>query len=298
MFEFIDVEKKFQEDFWKKPKIALDKLSFRVVPGSLCGFLGANGAGKTTTVKAFFKFIQCDQGQIKYSEELGKKWSDIKNSVGYFPERPYFYPQMTGREFCRYIFSLGSHTDFESRLLKWSKKINIDYALDQKLNSYSKGMLQRIGFVTAVLANPKIVILDEPLSGLDPIGRKEFKDAFKELHSEGVTIFFSSHIVSDVEEICDHLVVIKKGKTTFCGEKSTLIEPHQDHNIYEVFFRSENDFSNEKEILHTGNDTYRLKVHQNDLDRSIQNLYSKNINIEKVYPLRPSLENIVYEESR
>jgi ABC-2 type transport system ATP-binding protein len=276
MFEFIDVERKFQEDFWSKHKCVLNKLSFKVEEGALCGFLGVNGAGKTTSIKALYKFITIDNGEIKYSKSLGSNWREVRDNIGYFPERPYFYPSMTGREFCRYIFNLGNGKDFNLNLKVWSERLNIAYALDQKLKNYSKGMLQRLGFVTSVISKPKLVVLDEPLSGLDPIGRADFKKAMKELNNEGVTIFFSSHIVSDVEEVCNDLVVIDSGETKFCG------------SISKLFDKSEKKFD---EVILSASSIDSIFKYMNETDRRNSYIYGNVLAENKSNFLKEILES-------
>ena len=298
MFEFIDVERKFQEDFWSSHKSVLNKLSFKVEEGSLCGFLGANGAGKTTSIKAFYKFIGIDSGEIRYSKTLGHNWKEVRDNIGYFPERPYFYPSMTGREFCKYIFSLGNGKDFNLNLKVWSERINIAYALDDKMKNYSKGMLQRLGFVTSVISMPKLVILDEPLSGLDPVGRGDFKKALKELNKEGVTIFFSSHIVSDVEEICNDLVVIDKGSTTFCGSINKLLDLDKEDRCNNVVVNTKGKKINLKYMNLVSEENYfsHGTVSQDDKNNFLKEVIDTNCDLVSMSENRKTLEKIVYSD--
>ena len=223
MFNVRNISKEFQEDFWKEPFKALDDFSFELPEGVITGFLGANGAGKTTFLKILLKFIKPTSGDIQYKNFEDKK---IFKDIGYMPERPYYYEHLTGREFLTYCGKLQDLSDeeLEKAISLWTKELKVDFALDRYLKSYSKGMLQRVGFASALLHNPKLVILDEPLSGLDPIGRKEFKDILVKLNKEyGCTVFFSSHIVSDVEEVCENVVVIEKGRLVYQGKISDLL---------------------------------------------------------------------------
>ncbi|GAB4405963.1 MAG: hypothetical protein OHK0056_04220 [Bacteriovoracaceae bacterium] len=194
----------------------------------MCGFLGVNGAGKTTSLKIMLKFIKPDHGEVKFHSEMGETDRDIFSQIGYMPERPYFYPDLTGKEFLTYMGTL-SKLDCATnnrQIEKWSNEINISYALGRKIRTYSKGMLQRLGFVASLLHEPKLIVLDEPMAGLDPIGRREFKIVFKKLNKEGRSIFFSSHIVNDIEEICDDVVVIDKGKLFYSGRMQDLLEKY------------------------------------------------------------------------
>ncbi len=300
MFEFVEVTKSFKEDFWKESKVVLNSLSFKVQEGSLCGFLGANGAGKTTSIKAMLGFISIDKGHIEYSKSMGMGQFDIKSNIGYFPERPYFYPHMTGSEFCHY---LGRLQNVPSKKLKtnidyWAKKLDITFALDKKIKNYSKGMLQRLGFVSALVHDPKLIILDEPLSGLDPVGRKDFKDIMVELNRTGVTVFFSSHIVSDVEQICDSLVVIKSGETFYQGSTRALLETSAKQG-FDVLIKSNFD----KKILETfgtidivfeKNQMIKCHIREDQKNEFINFTAMNGMEIEEIVRSRTSLEKIIY----
>lgn len=225
MIEFCEISKEFNSDLFKKSFKALDKCSFTIPEGKIIGFLGANGAGKTTSLKIVMDFTRPTSGIVKYDASLGKTKLEAFKNIGYLPERPFFYPNLTGRDFCYYMGALVdlSHSQVEEKLEKWAKRFKIDFALDREIKTYSKGMLQRIGFLSTILHNPKLIILDEPLSGVDPIGRKELKDIMLELNKEGKTIFFSSHIISDVEEVCSSVIFLKDGKKVYDGSVRKLI---------------------------------------------------------------------------
>jgi ABC-2 type transport system ATP-binding protein len=225
MIQFNNITKSFKSDFWAKKNYALNDVSFKVEPGEMTGFLGANGAGKTTSLKILMGFISQDSGSVNFSNSLGKSQSEIFSKIGYLPERPYFYPDLTGREFTQYMGKLNDVAPqmANERIQKWAKYFQVDHALDRKIRTYSKGMLQRLGFVSVLVHDPELIILDEPLSGLDPVGRKEIKDVMVDLHKEGKTIFFSSHIVSDVEEVCNKVIVLEKSKLLYEGSIESLI---------------------------------------------------------------------------
>lgn len=214
-----NLKKSFYSDFWK-PKVAvLHDVSFSILRGQSVGFLGANGAGKTTTLKIILGLVKQDSGVVQFADSMGSSREQVLSNIGYLPERPYFYPHLTGWQYCHFVSKLGNlHPDiFATKLAEYAKDLSIDHALEKKLSSYSKGMLQRIGLVSALLHGPQMVFLDEPMSGLDPVGRKEIRDVIAHLKERGVTVFFSTHIVNDIEEICDSVVVLKQGHCLFNG---------------------------------------------------------------------------------
>jgi len=235
MIQFDNITKKFRNNFWDKEFIAVDNVSFRIETGDLVGFLGANGAGKTTLIKILMDFSRQTSGRVQFNKIMGQDTNEIKSSMGYLPERPYLYPHLTGREFLEYVGNLNSipPKKLEDLILYWVEKMQITHALDKATKEYSKGMLQRLGFVSCLIHSPKLLILDEPLSGLDPMGRRDFKKILVELNKSGVTIFFSSHIVSDVEEICNKVIFIEKGKLVYEGNLDSLLMAHAT-NLYTI----------------------------------------------------------------
>lgn len=303
MFEFKEVTKKFQGDLLKGSKefLALDRLSFALTPGTLTGFLGANGAGKTTSLKCLFKFINLSSGEISFTGELGNSWGEIKSNIGYVPERPYFYPYLTGREF---VYLCGELNDVKKEQIKqkigqWAERLGIEFALDRKLNGYSKGMLQRLGVLTSLVHDPLLVILDEPLSGLDPLGRLELKKAFIDLQKMGKTIFFSSHIVSDVEEVCDHVTVIDAGKLVYAGSTKNILQA-KENEIFEVFCLCEKKNFTEELLRnlerHVSGGCY-FKVHENEINQFLTKAKSEGLNIQKIEREKVTLEEFVYHTS-
>jgi ABC-2 type transport system ATP-binding protein len=226
MIQVENLTKNFKVDFWDRSYKALDDVSFSIPEGEVTGFLGANGAGKTTFIKIMMKFIKTSEGNIRYSSSLGLHDRDIFRQIGFLPERPYFYPHLTGREFILFLSALSevSKRDATDRLRNWSERFDLSHALDRKISTYSKGMMQRLGFISAVIHNPIFIVLDEPLSGLDPVGRKIIKNAIGEIAKEGKTIFFSSHIISDVEEICRNIVFLEKGKLAYTGTIQGILQ--------------------------------------------------------------------------
>ena len=220
------ITKIFNTDILTRSVKALDDVSFELKPGSMTGFIGANGAGKTTSLKIALGFTSPTSGRISFSKELGENRQSALKRTGFLPERPYFYPHLTGEEFSTYMGLLSGMDKIkivqQRKLL--SERLKIDHALNRPLKTYSKGMLQRLGFLVAIQHDPELVILDEPLSGLDPVGRKELKDLMSDIHRNGKTVFFSTHIVSDVEETCDQLVCLKHGKLIYSGGVRELLD--------------------------------------------------------------------------
>ncbi|HRI36343.1 MAG TPA: ABC transporter ATP-binding protein [bacterium] len=191
-----------------KKKLLLDDVSLCVAEGETFGFLGPNGAGKTTTMKCVLGLIRPDSGSI---EVLGRPLSHrTKYEIGFMPEQTYFYKYLTGREFLRFNADFyGMKKSFrDERIEELLDRVALSRHGDGTLSGYSKGMLQRIGLAQAIIHQPRIVFLDEPMSGLDPIGRKMVKDIILDLKREGVTVFFNTHILSDVESLCDRFAII------------------------------------------------------------------------------------------
>jgi len=300
MIEFVNISKTYKVDFWSKTFWALNGVCFSLKQGELVGFLGANGAGKTTSIKILMKFIRPHSGQIVYSPFLGKTFKDVISKIGYIPERPYFYPHLTGREFATYMGQLNQipASVIKDRIKLWSERFLIDHALDRKIYGYSKGMLQRVGFVAALIHDPLLLILDEPLSGLDPVGRKEIKDVMVELYKQGKTIFFSSHIVPDVEEICDKVIVLEKGKLLYQGPITTLIEKNVRSN-YDIRVQGnlEEQFLNKFPVkFHDKtNQIFHFDITKNQRDDFLREVLSLGGNLLDLHQDKPTLEEIVYK---
>ena len=282
MLEFCEITKIFKSDLFKKPFIALDKCSFRIPEGQIIGFLGANGAGKTTSLKIVMDFTRPSSGHVKYNHSLGRNRMEAFENIGYLPERPFFYPNLTGREFCSYMGALVDmkKKEIEVKLERWAERFKIEFALDREIKTYSKGMLQRLGFLATILHDPKLIILDEPLSGVDPIGRKDLKDIMLELNKEGKTIFFSSHIVSDVEEICDSVIFLKDGKKVFDGSVDKLIK----ENI-----------KPQSDIRYMENDKHKhFVVNDEEKKYFLQKLLEDDVEIISIEQKKSTLEEIFY----
>lgn len=205
--------------FLAKKKILKD-VSFSVEAGEIYGFLWPNGAGKTTTMKSIMGLIEPESGEIKV---FGEKWltKKAKEKIGFMPENTYLYKHLTGREFLKFNgkFFWLEWKQLDQRVEELLKRVGLQEAGDKYLHSYSKGMLQRVGLAQSIINKPKLVFLDEPMSGLDPIGRKMVKDLLVSLREEGTTVFFNTHILADVESICDRVSIIHQGNLIVEGKK-------------------------------------------------------------------------------
>jgi ABC-2 type transport system ATP-binding protein len=225
VIEIVDLTKDYEVGFLKKRKVrALDQLNLEVRRGEIFGFLGPNGAGKTTTLKLLMRLIYPTHGSARI---LGHPIEDVSTRarIGYLPENPYFYDYLSGRELLEYNAALFGIPNEQARIR--GKELLDLVGLDseranRQLRKYSKGMLQRIGIAQALVNDPEIVFMDEPMSGLDPIGRREVRDLLLALRTQGKTVFFSSHILSDVEAMCDRAAILSRGKLIRCGTVNEL----------------------------------------------------------------------------
>ena len=197
-----------------KPKLALKDVSFSVEPGQVYGFIGPNGAGKSTTIKVLTGLLNFDSGKVLVN---GISPRDVKSRryIGYSPEQPYFYDFLSGRELLRYFGALGGLKggELDKAIAEALGCVHADKPwIDAPLRRYSKGMTQRVGLAQAMLSRPELLILDEPISGLDPVGRRDVRNAILSLHEAGTTVFYSSHVLSDVEAISNRVGIIIDGK--------------------------------------------------------------------------------------
>lgn len=299
IIEIENLTKDYEVGFWRKRKVrALDGLSLTVEQGQIFGFLGANGAGKTTTLKLLMRLIFPTGGAARI---LDRDISDVSMHarIGYLPENPYFYDYLTAREFLNYcgeLFGLvgGARRERTEQLLS---RVNLDKkSWERQLRKFSKGMLQRVGLAQALVNDPEIVFLDEPMSGLDPVGRREVRDLIASLRSEGKTVFMCSHILSDIEVLCDSVAIVKNGRVAHAG------------SLNELRARE----TNAVEIIATGADAANLKAHlsiaapvtttpgglrievaeEKEVDAVIAALRKVNGKLVSVQPVRQSLEEL------
>ena len=217
---------------WEKPSTVLSDVSFSVREGEIFGFLGHNGAGKTTTMKILLGLLRATNGQV---ELLGCRADDVAvhARIGYLPESPYFYDYLTAEEFLCFYGKLAGldRETIQKRIPQLLERVSLTEARHRQLRKFSKGMLQRIGLAQALVHDPELVILDEPMSGLDPIGRKEVRDLILGLRDQGKTVFFSTHIISDVEMICDRVGILARGRMLALGRIEDLVSAHVAHSV-------------------------------------------------------------------
>lgn len=223
--EILGLTKDYPVGFWRKrQRRSLDNLTLEVEDGEVFGFLGPNGAGKTTTLKLLTGLIFPTAGTARVR---GRSIDDVRmhREIGYLPEQPYFYDYLTARELLDYYARFSNYTAAErrERVERFLALVGLASAGDVQLRKFSKGMLQRAGIAQAVLHDPPVVFLDEPMSGLDPIGRREVRDIIHDLKRQGRTVFFSTHILSDAEMLCDRVAVLAGGKLEGVGAPGDIV---------------------------------------------------------------------------
>lgn len=229
------LQKSFQPDFYKKPAHILKNVSFTISKGRFVGLIGPNGAGKTTTIKCLLQFIFPDSGTIKFAEN--QSFLDFKKQIGYLPERPFFQEFLTGLEFLKLHWQLSGikKDNFARRATEVLEQVKLTHAKDKKLKDYSKGMLQRIGIAQSLIAYPDFLILDEPMSGLDPDGRILIKDILKDLKKTNITVLMSSHLLEDIDELCEDLIVIHEGE---CFYNASTLEFKKNYSTLQEAYKA------------------------------------------------------------
>lgn len=244
--EIKDLAKDYETGFWRKKKVrALDGLTLNVRPGQIFGFLGGNGAGKTTTIKILMGLLYPSEGSAKI---LGRDISDVAmhSRIGYCPENPYFYDYLTANELMDYFgqifgFDAAKRRSLAAELLD---AVGLEEkSRDKQLRKFSKGMQQRVGLAQALINDPEIVFLDEPMSGLDPVGRREIRELIVSLRGKGKTVFMSTHILSDVEALCDEVAILRGGRLSATGNLHDLLSRGSESRAFELLI---GDVSTEK----------------------------------------------------
>jgi ABC-2 type transport system ATP-binding protein len=305
--EIKNLTKDYEIGFLRKRRVrALDGLSLTVNQGEIFGFLGANGAGKTTTLKLLMTLIFPTEGTARI---LGHDIGDVSmhSRIGYLPENPYFYDYLTAMEFLRFcgqIFGF-SKTERTKRAKDLLARVRLNETKwNTQLRKFSKGMLQRVGLAQALINDPKVVFLDEPMSGLDPIGRREVRDLISALKQEGKTVFMCSHILSDIEVLCDRVAILKSGRLAHVGYLNEL--------------RKQVSGSDQVEVIVSGTDELTLKPYlpaddvfklsstpaglrievkdEREVDQVIIALRKAGGKLVTVQPLRQSLEDLFMDQ--
>jgi ABC-2 type transport system ATP-binding protein len=291
--EILGLTKTYQVGFWRKrPKCALRPLNLSVEEGEIFGFLGPNGAGKTTTLKLLMGLVYPSAGSARI---LGSEINDpgMKAQIGFLPEQPYFYDYLTAAELLEYYAQLSGvgAKDRKRQVNEVLARVGLPDVSGMQLRKFSKGMLQRVGIAQAILHNPRLLFFDEPMSGLDPIGRREVRDLMEELKHAGKTVFFSTHILSDAEALCDRVAIIHQGELRGVGAVADLTSSVE--GSVEVVWHGNSVPANVKTLSPTcrvTGDTVRAVVPEASQDGLVDALRRERIHIVSVTPLRTSLE--------
>ncbi len=300
--EIQNLTKDYETGFWRKKKVrALDGLSLSVERGQIFGFLGANGAGKTTTLKLLMRLIFPTNGTANI---LGRDISDVSmhSRIGYLPENPYFYDYLTAREFLDYCAELfGYHkAKRRNRTAELLSVVRLEeQSWNRQLRKFSKGMLQRVGLAQALVNDPEIVFLDEPMSGLDPVGRREVRDLIASLRTQGKTVFMCSHILSDIEVLCDSVAIMKQGRLAHVGSLDELRA--RETSLIEIIATGAdagkiNQYLESTAVVTTTASGLRIEVSdERQVDAVIAALRKVNGSLVAVQPVRQSLEELFLE---
>lgn len=222
--EIRDLVKDFRTSFRRKPLRAVDGVSIRIMPGEVYGLIGPNGSGKSTTMKALLGLVAPTSGNCAIFGKDSLK-VDSRNEVGFLPENPYFYKHLSGAETLRFygrLCGIGGKILTE-RVNELLALVDLEDARDRRIGGYSKGMLQRIGLAQALIQEPRLVILDEPTAGVDPVGSRQIRDLILKLRERGITVFLCSHLLEQVQEVCDHVGIIFRGRMIREGRLEELI---------------------------------------------------------------------------
>jgi ABC-2 type transport system ATP-binding protein len=298
-----ELSKNYAVGFWRKrPYCALDRLSIEVAPGEVFGFLGPNGAGKTTTLKLLMQLVYPSSGR---AEIFGRPVGDlsVKRRLGYLPENPYFYDYLTAEELLSYFAGLFGHGPAErrARTSRLLDEVGIGRERRLQLRKFSKGMLQRVGIAQALINDPELVIFDEPMSGLDPLGRRDVRALILKLRDRGCTVFFSSHVLSDAEALCSRVAILAKGRLMKSGRLSDMLDL-QAHG-WELVVTSASDAlaqalgprARRMTKISDGRYTVELPLDPPP-DRIVSEIAAAGATVVSLNPLRETLEDIFVEQ--
>ena len=294
--EIENLTKDFAVGFWKKrPVRALDSLNLQINQGEIFGFLGPNGAGKSTTIKLLMNLLYPTSGTARI---LGAHVSStaMRGRIGYLPENPYFYDYLTPVEFLSYVghlFGLGT-AELKKRTRALIEDVGLSHAENRQLRKFSKGMVQRLGIAQALINEPEVVFFDEPMSGLDPLGRMDVRRIILSLKTRGATVFFSSHILPDVEAICDRVAILNHGKLQEVGALADILKVGvKGHEI--IISGKAPDIKDAVgglcEEIHAMGDRFQLRVRDGkSIEDVLRFVFDRNLALISINPIRPSLE--------
>jgi ABC-2 type transport system ATP-binding protein len=292
--EIQGLSKNYAVGFWKKQlQPAVKSLNLTVNLGETFGFLGPNGAGKTTTLKMLMGITFPTSGTAKI---LGQDCTapEVKQRIGFLPEQPYFYDYLSAPELLEYYAQLSgmSAEERKRRIGELLHRVGLGDVGNKQLRKFSKGMLQRVGIAQAIVHDPEVIFLDEPMSGLDPLGRHEMRELIQDLKDRGKTIFFSTHILSDAEALCDRVAVIHKGELRGVGVVNDLRSSMAEKT--EVIWQGADALGAVAKYVsdsHVTSDTVRVTVEAHDLDALLEKLRQQGARLVSVTPLRGTLED-------
>jgi ABC-2 type transport system ATP-binding protein len=309
IIEIENLTKDYEVGFWKKKKVrALDGLTLNVESGQIFGFLGGNGAGKTTTIKILMSLIFATTGSAKI---LGEDISSVKmrSRIGYCPENPYFYDYLKASELMMYFGELFGLDKAKSK--QKCEELLTKVGLEEKdwnkqLRKFSKGMLQRVGIAQSLINEPEIVFLDEPMSGLDPIGRREIRELIADLREKGTTVFMSTHILSDIEALCDNVAILRGGKLAATGKLDDLLNDAGEQQSFEINVKGVSAESLQAELSKIAGTTISSKpsganihvLEEKDIDKVLQITREKGGKLVSVQPVKQSLEELFVKETK
>jgi ABC-2 type transport system ATP-binding protein len=292
--EILGLEKIYSVGFWRKhPRRALQPLHLEVEEGEIFGFLGPNGAGKTTTLKMLMGLVFPTAGSARI---LGMDLNDprVKAQIGFLPEQPYFYDYLTARELLEYFAGLSGipAKQRSRRAQEMLTRVGLTDSSSVQLRKFSKGMLQRVGIAQAILHEPKVVFFDEPMSGLDPMGRREVRDLMDQLRQEGKTVFFSTHILSDAEALCDRVAIIHRGELRGVGTVADLTSSAETR--VEITWQGTTIPTALRALgaeCHVAGNETRCVVRESDQEAVLEVLRRERLRLISVVPVRTSLED-------
>jgi ABC-2 type transport system ATP-binding protein len=296
------LSKTFVKPFTGKKVTAVGGVSFEVRRGEIFGFLGPNGAGKTTTLKMLTGLIAPSSGTMRIFDVPAPS-PDVMARVGFLPENPYVYPYLTPREFVTLCGRLSglSGAGLHASVVRVIERVGIGYAIDRPARALSKGMLQRAALAAAIVHDPELLILDEPMSGLDPVGRKEVRDIVLEEKHAGRTVFFSSHILSDVEMLCDRVCILRRGQVVVAGAMRDLL--HEGKRRSEVTVAGASDelaaaLGAMADVVRRAGDALVLEVEGEAAIRSVvERALAGGAKLQSVTPKRETLEDLFVREA-
>ncbi len=299
--EILDLEKTYMVGFWhKRPKQALCPLRLTIEEGEVFGFLGPNGAGKTTTLKLLMGLVTPTAGTARI---LGMDYDDpsVRAQIGFLPEQPYFYDYLTAQELLTYYAQLSEVPAKErsKRVAEMLARVGLTDSARTQLRKYSKGMLQRVGLAQAILHDPKLVFLDEPMSGLDPMGRREVREMIQQMRHEGKTVFFSTHILSDAEALCDRVAVIHQGELRGVGAVADLTSAVQ--GKVEIIFCAQGvppALTSMGAETRVSGDMVNAVVDEDKQDAALEILRREHLRLISLTPVRSSLEEYYVQKLR